>query len=287
MYKVGSKVKSFALPNGKTGTIIKKYDDRKGYNGEALYDILDENGQIHTMVDTLFESAEIITIPNEEELLESQSNEQTTSYKIDIEIAKQEIEKRIDEIISELGLEKSDDIMVQLKNCCLVQKYIVLHNNYDSSIMLEKEKYDPKEFVVLDLYNAVMLQNGVCTSNSLMFKKILREVGINVEVIGLISNATGGMHASNVVELDGEYYFFDSTLEGTIYKENGYKTGGEVVLCCAGMGKNEYCRYYTPKVVLPDDPLSSVSTLPNNIADSRIPVDIVNGTITTGINNKL
>ena len=121
--------------------------------------------------------------------------------------------------------------MDQLRNCCLVQKYIVEHNTYDEDIMKKKEGYKAEEIVILDLYNAIVLHSGVCTSNALMFKKVLEKVGVKSEVVGLISNDTGGIHASNIVELDGEYYFFDSTLETSIYKSNSKNDG--IVLCCA------------------------------------------------------
>lgn len=43
--------------------------------------------------------------------------------------------------MNELGLEKTNDVIKQLKNCCLVQKYIVEHNTYNSNIMKEKNRY--------------------------------------------------------------------------------------------------------------------------------------------------
>ena len=143
--------------------------------------------------------------------------------------------------------------------------------------MKKKEDYKPEEIVILDLYNAVVLHSGVCTSNALMFKKVLEKVGVKSEVVGLISNDGGEMHASNIVELDGKYYFFDSTLETSIYKSNS--KNGSITLCCAGLGKSEYCQFYTPKVVLADDPTDIVKPLPEKISEYRIPSEIVNSFI--------
>ena len=42
--------------------------------------------------------------------------------------------------------------MDQLRNCCLVQKYIVEHNTYDEDIMKKKEGYKPEEIVIIDLF---------------------------------------------------------------------------------------------------------------------------------------
>lgn len=213
-----------------------------------------------------------------ENLIYEESDTSTIMKKeISVEKAKEEIETEISKIISELELQKSDDVMTQLKNCCLVQKYIVEQNNYNEDIMSEKENMSEDEIVILDLYNAVVLHSGVCTSNSLMFKKILEKVGVKSEVVGLISNETGGRHASNIVELDGEYYFFDSTLESSIYHANS--KDGNIILCCAGLGKNEYCQFYTPKVLLPDNATNDVRPLPENISEYRIPQNIVNSFI--------
>lgn len=270
MIIIGSTIKSFALPGNGTGKVLRKYTDRKGANGEDLYEILDENGEIHSMVPLLFDKDESIieNVTNQTNL----ANNNNSIQKIKIEI-----EQAINDIIKHLDLKESSDTINQLRNCCLVQKYIVEHNTYNEDIMKEKEGYKIDEIAILDLYNAVVLHNSVCTSNSLMFKKVLEKVGVKSEVVGLISNDTGGMHASNIVELDGQYYFFDSTLETTIYKANS--RDGRIVLCCAGLGKNEYCQFYTPKVVLPDNPADNVKPVPKNISEYRIPSDIVNNLI--------
>ena len=218
----------------------------------------------------------------DEDISEKIYQQETIKSKIDIEKIQEEIDSKVAEIIMELGLEKSDDFLTQLKNCCLVQKYIAEHNSYDEKIMVEKESYSSDEIVILDLYNAVVLHNGVCTSNSLMFKKILKQIGINVEVVGLFSSE-GGIHAANIVELDGAYYYFDTTLETTIYEENKDKTNGRIILCCAGLGENMYTQFYTPQVVLPDNPLDDVGEIPHNIASESIPPDIINDLVSAEI----
>ena len=50
-------------------------------------------------------------------------------------------------------------------------------------------------------------------------------------------------------------------------------------MCCAGLGKSEYCQNYTQKVVLPDDPTDNVKPLPEKISEYRIPSEIVNSFI--------
>lgn len=140
MLEAGSTIKSFALPGNGTGKILKKYVDRKGVNGEDLYEIMDENGEISSMVPSLFDSV--------------------VSNSVSIEQIKYEINKAIDKIIKQLDLQESNDVMDQLRNCCLVQKYIVEHNTYDEDIMKKKEGYKAEEIVILDLYNAIVLHSG-------------------------------------------------------------------------------------------------------------------------------
>jgi hypothetical protein len=113
-----------------------------------------------------------------------------------------------------------------------------------------------------------------------MFKTILSRLGIKVEVIGLESTE-GGFHAANIVELDGKYYFFDTTLETTIYNQYREFNEGNIFLCCAGLGQNEYLQFYIPKVVLPDDLNEGLKPLPNNIALDSIPREVTNGLLIT------
>lgn len=197
-----------------------------------------------------------------------------------------EIKEKINEIIFELGLKKSNDVMTQLRNCCLVHKYIVEHVEYKDSIMKEKENLDPNVNIrTMDLYNALIKNVGVCSSNSIMFQEILRKIGVKVECVGLVSKDDMGHHMANLVELNGEYYFFDTTLEAYIFEEHR-KKGHDLVLCCAGLGTREYCQFYEPKVIMPIDPNDSVKEIPTNISESRIPQILVNEQITENLPTK-
>lgn len=189
--------------------------------------------------------------------------------KYDINIIKMEIEK----IISRLGLIKSNDAMIQLKNCCLVQKYIVENNVYTSN---DIEKNNSKENIrTINLYNAVIKHIGGCINNSIMFQEILSKIGVVVECVVLINNKTGGKHLGNLVKLDGSYYFFDSSLEKSIY-DSMIKQEKFLILHCAGLGKKDYCKFYTPKFILSKDLKNKAKPLPNNISNVSIPSRIIN-----------
>ena len=142
MLEVGSTIKSIVLPGNGTGKILKKYVDRKGANGEDLYEIMDENGKIYSMVPYLFDSV--------------------VSNSVSIEQIKYEINEAIDKIIKQLDLRESNDVMDQLRNCCLVQKYIVermrnslmhghieiLLNNKGEIEFIFRDKYNQREEVI-------------------------------------------------------------------------------------------------------------------------------------------
>lgn len=139
--------------------------------------------------------------------------------------------------------------------------------------MEEKESTSPDNLIIEELYNALILKKSVCTSNSIVFKEVLRRIGMNVKTIGLTNKVTGGLHFSNLVLLDGLYYFFDATTDQNIYNTQNVTT--EVVLCCAGLGINTYGENYEPQVEL-ISPNAPTIALPNNIASTDIPNEIVN-----------
>lgn len=201
------------------------------------------------------------------------------SHSIDIDSIHAKTESKINEIMTELGLRESEDVMEQLRACCRLQKYIAVRNEYDDTIMEQKTQY-PAEYVVdMNLYNAVVLQNGVCTSNSIEMREILSKINIKAECVGLISNDNGAMHMAVLVELMGEYYYFDPTLERLIWQKNTDGNPDDIHLCAAGLGEEEYCQFYTPQAIVPRNIQDSVSALPENIASSRISPTLVQSSL--------
>ena len=100
MIIIGSTIKSFALPGNGTGKVLRKYNDKKGANGEDLYEIIDENGEIHSMVPSLFDK--------DESIIENVTNQTNLANKNNsIENIKIEIEQAINDIIKQLDLNES------------------------------------------------------------------------------------------------------------------------------------------------------------------------------------
>ena len=261
------------------GLINVKIGSVEAYNitpDEAYKRFKDNDFFIVELGDLLSKKSENPFRSKELQKLDDSKVEDNTS----IERLKETIESKLDEIIGKLGLEKYNDAMTQLKNCCLIQKYIVENNKLDLDSINNLDDYSDEDNAVVSLYNAVVMHRGIPSSNALMFKKLAEKVGEKAEVVALTSNENGAKHAANLVELDDENYFFDSSLESTIYDSNKDKTNGELILCCAGLGLETYSEYYSPQVILPDSPLDTVKPLPDNISEHDIPGDIINSMIT-------
>lgn len=261
--EVGSKITSFALPGGKSG-IITKICDKVSDDGHQIYELLDENGEMHQMCETLFD--------DENDLSSRELDNDSITSKEDSYITKikEENEGEIERLIEVLGLKSSIDPYDQLRNCCLLHAYIADNNDYNANVMDEKVNYSSEFITDIDLHNALIKKNGVCSSNSLMFQSILSRLGISVECVALISN-NGGAHMANIVLLDGTWYYFDTTREGGIPKE---EKNPEISLYYAGLGSGEYHSLYTPECVVRKN---GVCALPQNIATDRIPPLVING----------
>ena len=56
-----------------------------------------------------------------------------------------------------------------------------------------------------------------------------------------MQDSKGLFYVSNLVLLGEEYYYFDVTLDIEVYLDSGEDE--DLVLCCAGVGKEKYERY--------------------------------------------
>lgn len=186
---------------------------------------------------------------------------------------------KIDEIINELGLHVSDDPYAQLDMCCKVQKYLTMNNYYDDTMIDEKRGDSLKEIYYNDLYEVLIYNRAICTSNSAEFKEILSKVGIDVKSV-FVAADNNESHMCNIVNLGGDYYYFDPTLEIAIYDSDIYDHN-DVLLFCAGMGKEDYEQYYKPIGIMDDNFGSEILPMPNNMANSSIPFEVINNSIDT------
>ena len=139
--------------------------------------------------------------------------------------------------------------------------------------MQEKEQIKPESIIDNELYNALILNKSVCSSNSIAFKEVLTKIGMDVKTIGVANKENGAFHMCNLVLLNEEYYIFDSTLDQSIYDDHANQK--EIFLCVAGLGEKTYNKFYEliNELVSPVTPPKS---LPKNIAQFDIPKSIVN-----------
>ena len=188
---------------------------------------------------------------------------------------RQLVEIEISRLIEFLELKPAkDDLMIQLENCCKLERYIATTFTYQDNIMDKKEGYQPEDIITNELYDGLINKQSVCTTNSIVFREVLSRLGMDVLCVGAISTENGGMHMMNLVNLDGQYYFFDSTLENTIYQE--HKKESDIILCCCGLGSQTYSQLYIPQTILPANPNDKMMPVPTNISAHDIPKEIVN-----------
>lgn len=191
----------------------------------------------------------------------------------DLAKIKDENKAEIQRIIDELELEKSNDPIVTLRNCLKVHEYIVKANVYDNVIMDEKQGLSSDQMRDIDLHHGLVEKRSVCSSNSAEFQSILEEMGAKVFCVALsdVNDSNSKVcHMANLVEINGEYYYFDTTLEQSIYNNmKEQNQDQELVFCVAGLGRQDYEEFYKPVGVITSDMVAG--DIPDNISLERIP----------------
>ena len=188
-------------------------------------------------------------------------NEMTVSLKI---------EDKINEIIAKLNLMEPTSEESQLLNAAKLQMYLATNNNYDE----ETKGNIGTSVTVNELFHGLI--NGKMDSiiNSYIFSEILNKVGNKVLNVAL-KDESGNYYLSNLVLIGNEYYYFDVTLEHSVFIENG----GEIrnfVLCCGALGRGSYEQFFKPMCLIDFHNKLAENELPDNIARLDIDIDLVN-----------
>lgn len=190
---------------------------------------------------------------------------------VDIRKIQEENEVAISDIIKKLGLTASIDPTEQLRICALVHEYIRRHNSYNIEIIGEKEQYGVMNIRTIDLNNAVVKNNGVCSSNSIEFQEIVSRLGVTAECVALVNKNTGVVHMANLVLLGEYYFYFDTTMDAELFKDNK-----SLELHYAALGSEEYESIYKPDSIIPLNLLEPPASIPENISTISIPQEIIN-----------
>ena len=179
-----------------------------------------------------------------------------------------EIEDKIDEIIKELHLVKSDNSEICLANAVKVQAYLV-------SMKANKNIKEPvtSNVILKDLYNGFINNEADYVTYSYMFSEILKKVGMKVLNIGA-KDENGDFYVTNLVLIGDKYYYFDVNLDREILETEDEDE--ELVLCCAGIGYDRYTQYFTPLSILNYNNTGVDVELPTNVAKDDFDIDYIN-----------
>ena len=122
-------------------------------------------------------------------------------------------EARIERII--------DDIKVETKNMSDKEKIKYVYNWMGNNTSYDKmfTEFSKNQ----SIYSVFMSKEAVCAGFAKASQVIFQNIGINS--FGITGN-TSGPHMWNVVEYDGKYYFFDSTVATSLDKSSKYYEDG-------------------------------------------------------------
>lgn len=179
-----------------------------------------------------------------------------------------EVEDKIQEIIDELGLTVSDYPSTVLVNACKLQRYLV--STY--SIMKKYIGARSNNVLVNELYNGLIMGDRNYLTNSLIFREVMRKLDANVHCVAM-QDSKGKFYVSNLLMIDDLYYYFDVTLDADIFLES--KEEDELELCCAGLGRKKYEKYFKPISLLDFDTNVPNEPVPANISKDDIDSSII------------
>ena len=180
-----------------------------------------------------------------------------------------EVDDKINEIINELKLTKSTHPATILVNACKLQRYLI------STCTVTKKYVGAKSNSVLynELYNGLILGDRNFITNTIIFTEIMKRLEAVVHNVALI-DSKNKFYMANLLLIENEYYYFDVTLDTEVYLDANQDD--ELVLCCAGVGKKKYEKYFKPLSIMDLDPNVPNAPLPNNISLDDIEQSLIN-----------
>ena len=188
------------------------------------------------------------------------------------------IENRSMQILRFLNLTvKNSNIVDQLGIVLRLYKYVV------QNVFPEEQSFDGKaestkqEEYLSNLYRGVMKNPGDQTTNAILFNHLLYMKGFDTHII-LARSKNGTPHVANIARIGREYFFFDTTLERSIYEEQG-ENPDEMLFCCAALGKEEFSKFYTPVEVLNEDLDKPAVPFPTAMAEESMPRQLVESVV--------
>jgi len=181
-----------------------------------------------------------------------------------------EIEDELNKIILKLNLDRPYTEDIELQNAAKLQMYLATIPRLD-----EKLKENIKTTIFDTVITKNLLENNSSSLyNTYIFKEILNKLDSNVLNV-LLTDENNNYYVSNLVKIGDQYYYFDVTLEKAVFEANG-SNYDNFVLCCAALGKNSYEQFFRPISLIDFNKELKEDTLPNNISNIDIDIDLVN-----------
>ena len=175
------------------------------------------------------------------------------------------IDDEIKRIIKDLRLKPSDDSEMVLLNACRLQRYLVMRDDYQKSNDTVGENVLKNQ-----LYHGLFDGKTDSIILSYIFSEVLKRINTDVLCVAC-KDISGKYHVSNMVNIEGLYYFFDVEAE----RINKFSYDG-FVLCYGALGYNSYSDLYKPLCLVDFNNLLGENKLPSNMAVGDIDIDYVN-----------
>ena len=179
------------------------------------------------------------------------------------------IEDKFKEIIEMLKLKHPNDEKEQLSNALKLHSYLVLNEENDTEITNIGNSVLKNQ-----LYHGLFNGETDPIVNSYIFSEILHKIGMDVlNVVLKLEKST--FYVANLVLIGEDYYYFDLSLEKELFRENGSDVNNFIV-CCGALGKESYEQFFKPLCLIDFNDRLAPNTLPKNIAQKDIDIDLVN-----------
>ena len=186
------------------------------------------------------------------------------------------ISEKTEEILDFIKLSrKPKTVSDELEKILSAYKYVI-QNIHINPYYKEPDAKDRREFYVNALCAGLTNNPGLPTTNSILLKHLLDMAGVENYLVASRSNSSNQNHVSNLVRIGSEFYFFDSTLEKAIMDDQTDRPE-DLFMICAGLGRTEYGKFYTPISILGDLSQEPSDKLPENISDESMAKTIING----------
>ena len=176
----------------------------------------------------------------------------------------------VDDIIGRLNLRECDFGLDVVRNACLLQSYLAVNKDYDK----EWESIG-RNVLKNSIFHGLVNGDLDNISTALVYNYILSKLNMDVKCIAC-NDEDGNYYLTNLVLVDGMYFYFDPYLEKSVYQDRLAVNENEVFqLCCAGLGKEEYEEFFTPLASLDlNDPMKETK-IPDNISESSLDIEFI------------